>query len=150
MKVLMALINNWDLKDDNNVIISGRTPGELDYAISDLGASFGKTGSGALWRLKRSRNNPQDYAKSKFINGVKGNYVDFTFSGVNSKMLSEITIADARWLGQLLGRLSDEQISDAFRAGNYTPDEVRQLTAAVRGRINELINLPGAQSSSAR
>ena len=142
LKVLMALINNWDLKDDNNVIFSGVAPGEVHYALSDLGATFGKTGSGALWKLKRSRNNPEDYAKSKFINGVKDGRVDLTFSGVNAEMMDNITVADARWLGQLLARLSDKQLNDAFRAANYTPAEITMLTQAVRARINELARLP--------
>ncbi len=147
LKVLMALINNWDLKDENNVIISGATPDEVSYAISDLGATFGKTGSGALWRLKRSRNKPEDYLKSKFINGVKDGRVEFTFSGVNNQMFDSITVADARWLGNLLARLSDQQLTDAFRAANYTPRQVSALTEAVRGRINELVNLPGGDAS---
>ncbi|HEX6622801.1 MAG TPA: hypothetical protein VF064_03760 [Pyrinomonadaceae bacterium] len=142
LKLLMALINNWDLKDDNNVIISGAAPGEVHYAISDLGATFGKTGSGALWKLKRSRNNPEDYAKSKFINGVKDGRVDLTFSGVNAEMMDNITVADARWLGQLLARLSDKQLGDVFRAANYTPAEITMLTQAARARINELARLP--------
>ena len=43
LKILMALINNWDLKDSNNVIlkIRGDNGDELRYAISDLGATFG-------------------------------------------------------------------------------------------------------------
>src|SRR5215213_1375469 len=45
--VLMALVNNWDLKDDNNKVIYSPGEGgegELRYVISDLGATFGKTG----------------------------------------------------------------------------------------------------------
>ena len=149
LKVMMALINNWDLKDDNNLLLTtSDAPGQVLYAISDLGATFGKTGSGALWRLKRSRNNPADYAKSKFLNGVKDGRVDFTFSGVNSEMMDDITVADARWIGGLLARLSDKQLNDAFRAANYTPAEINMLTQAVRGRINDLTRLPGAEASS--
>jgi len=65
LKVLMALINNWDLKDENNVRLyeqrrGGR--GEINFAISDLGATFGKEGGGPafFWRITRSRNNPED------------------------------------------------------------------------------------------
>src|SRR2546430_167072 len=74
LKVLMALLNNWDLKDSNNVMLyaPGRRSGELRYVISDLGATFGKEGSGPgfLWRITRSRNEPEDYAGSKFIDKV--------------------------------------------------------------------------------
>ena len=49
--------------------------------------------------------------------------------------------ADARWLGGLLGRLSDKQIRDAFQAAGYGPDEVESFTQELRQRIAELNNL---------
>ena len=144
LKVLMVFLNNWDTKDDNNVIFHVRRPGadELQYAISDLGATLGKTGSGRLWQLKRSRNHPQDYAEAKFVKEVKQGYVKFHYAGVNPGMLKKVTVADARWLGGWLARLSERQIGDAFRAANYTPEEVRIFTGAVRARIAELNTLP--------
>jgi hypothetical protein len=142
LKVLMALINNWDLKDENNVIL--QEGGELHYAISDLGATFGKAGGGGpLWKLTRSRNNPEDYSDSgNLIKEVKGNYVDIKYVGINSDLLDKIRVEDARWIGTVLARLSDEQLADAFRAANYTPTETRLLVETVRARINELVNLP--------
>jgi hypothetical protein len=141
--VLMALLNNWDLKDDNNKIIyvagADGAPGELHYILSDLGATFGKTGG----FLSRSRNDPEDYAKSKFIEGVEGGRVKFAYSGKNSELFKNITVAEAKWVGDLLSRLSDEQLTDAFRAGNFTQEEVQLLVPAVRARINQLVNLPG-------
>jgi hypothetical protein len=144
LKVLMVFLNNWDTKDENNVIFQVKQRGtdELQYVISDLGATLGKTGGGALWRLKRSRNDPEDYAESKFIDKVENGYVRFHYAGVSSHLLDNITVADARWLGAWLARLSERQIGDAFRAANYTPAEVRLLTGAVRARIKELNSLP--------
>ncbi|MFN2493677.1 MAG: hypothetical protein ABR501_12430 [Pyrinomonadaceae bacterium] len=138
--VLMSLMDNWDLKDDNNRIIlvpgaDGRL--ERQYIISDLGATFGKTGG----FISRSRNKPKDFAKAKFVEGVDGNRVRFAYSGKNSGLFSNITIEEARRVGNLLSRLSDKQIGDAFRAANYAPEEVELLTSAVRGRINQLVNL---------
>lgn len=140
MIALMSLMNNWDLKDDNNKIVfvpDGPSGPELRYILSDLGATFGKTGG----FLSRSRNKPEDYAKSKFIEGVEGGRVRFSYSGKNSGLFSSITVEQARWLGSWLARLSDKQIGDAFRAANYTPDEVQLLTTAVRARIDQLVNL---------
>ena len=140
--VLMGLLNNWDLKDDNNkIIFVPDAPGgpELRYILSDLGATFGKTGG----FLSRSRNKPEDYVKSKFIEGVEGGRVRFAYSGKNSGLFSNITVENARWIGSLLARLSDKQLSDAFRAANYTPEEVQMLTTATRARINQLVNLGG-------
>jgi hypothetical protein len=145
--VLMGLINNWDIKDSNNVIFyvpnGGSGVAESQYAISDLGATFGRTGNVPFfWRITRSRNNPKDYARARFIDKAKGNRVAFRYGGKNRGLFKNITIEDAKWIGDLLSRLSDRQIADAFRAANYNPGEVRVLTEAVRRRINELINLP--------
>lgn len=157
LKVLMALMENWDLKDDNNKIIVVRNGGrnELHYIVSDLGTTFGKTGGqngpvAFFKKVKGSRNEPEDYINDKFINGVEGNVVRLDYDGKNGDMMRDITVDDARWIGGWLARLSDKQIQDAFRAANYTPDQVRMLSNAVRKRINELVNLqPGSAVSKA-
>ncbi len=154
--VMMAFLNNWDIKDSNNVVLyvpdeSGRSVAESRYAISDLGATFGKTGRlPFFWRFTRSRNNPKDYAKSRFIDKVKGERVAFRYGGKNRGLFKGISVGQAKWLGKLLQRLSDRQIGDAFRAANYSPAEVRMLTDAVRRRIYELIELPGPSLASIR
>ncbi|HEX8127869.1 MAG TPA: hypothetical protein VF527_02130 [Pyrinomonadaceae bacterium] len=145
LKVLMVLLNNWDTKDENNVLLavpSGNGT-ELRYAISDLGATLGDTGKWPLlWRFTRSRNDPRGFRGDKLIDEIKEDgRVDFEFSGKKRGMFNDITVEQAQWIGQLLSRLSDRQIADAFRAANYRPAEVRTLSRAVRARINELANL---------
>jgi hypothetical protein len=142
--VLMALLNNWDLKDTNNKIIQVEGRNELRYVVSDLGATFGKTGElPVFWRITRSRNDPGDYAGSDFIDEVKRGRVNFNYGGKKQELFDDISVEEARWLGSWLARLSDRQIADAFRAANYAPEEVRTLTRAVRGRINQLAGLRG-------
>jgi hypothetical protein len=147
LKTMMVLIGNWDLKDSNNRIVRVRNDQtgehELRYVVSDLGATLGKTG----WIITRSRNEPTDFAKAKFVDAVKNNRVDFHYSGKRKDVVHDITIDQAKWIGKLLSRLSDEQISDAFRAANYGPAEVEMLASAVRGRINELVALPQTHST---
>ena len=148
LKVLMALMENWDLKDENNrilVVENGNRP-ELHYIVSDLGTTFGKTGGqkspmAFLRSIKGSRNEPDDYVNDEFVDGVEGNLVKLNYSGKNQSLMRDISTADARWIGGWLARLSDRQIQDAFRAANYTPDQVRLLSGAVRKRINQLVNL---------
>jgi hypothetical protein len=146
LKIMMVLINNWDMKDDNNAILAtkGVTDSERRYIISDLGATFGKTGG----LISRSRNKPEDYVKAEFVKGVKGNVIDFSYGGKNQKLFENLTVADAKWLASWLSRLSDEQIKDAFRAANYTPEEVGMLTGAVRARINALTSLPSMSAAN--
>jgi hypothetical protein len=140
MVVLMSLLNNWDLKDANNRIlyVPGAEGGpELHYIISDLGATFGKTGG----FLSHNRNAPEDFVKSKFVEGVSGNRVRFAFGGKNVGLFKNITVEQTKWIASWLSRLSDEQISDAFRAANYSPEDVAVLSHAVRARINQLAAL---------
>lgn len=148
LAVMMALLNNWDLKDENNMVISVKGAGgesELQYIISDLGATFGKTGGG----ITHSRNEPENYAKSKFIDGVQGNRLRFAYSGKSQFLFDSITVEDARWIAGLLARLTDQQIGDAFRAADFKPDEQQVLASAVRARISELVRLTGATTTTA-
>jgi hypothetical protein len=139
---MMALINNWDLKDSNNVIIKSRGSNKLYYVISDLGATFGHASTTPIfWRITRSRNNPANYAKSNFFEKVKGNRVVLHFGGKNRGIMKDLTVQDAQWIASLLSQLSDNQIRDAFRAANYSPSQINLLASEVRERTNELLSL---------
>lgn len=140
--VMMALLNNWDLKTSNNVVLQVTKPDgatELDYVISDVGATFGKTGG----PISHSRNEPEKYVKTKFVEGTNGDRVKFAFSGKGAGLMDAVTVADAKWMGGLLSQLSDKQLEDAFRAADFTPEETQMLVAQVKERINQLVNLPG-------
>ena len=141
LKILMVMLNNWDMKDDNNEILAprGDTSGdaELRYIISDLGATFGKTGG----FLSRSRNKPSDYVKAVFIKKVNGDKIEFNYSGKNQKLFEGLTVADARWLSTLLKRLNDDQIKDAFRSANYSTEEIDLLAGEFKERIAALAKL---------
>jgi hypothetical protein len=139
LMLMMAFLNNWDMKSANNVLID--TGSETQYVISDLGVSFGKTGSNGwplFWRFGRSRNNPGDYARARFVQGVKDNRVRVQFNGKNRSRMKSFTVDDARWLSDRLSQLSDLQIRDAFRAANYSPREIDVLAGAVKSRILQL------------
>ena len=141
LKVMMALINNWDIKDSNNkiLLVRGQGGNELRYVISDLGATFGKSGSTPIiWRLTRSRNKPVDYAKAEFVDTVVDNHVYFHYGGKRNDLFNDITVPDATWIGGLLSQLSTRQLRDAFRAANYSPSEINLLVNEVRSRVNEL------------
>ena len=149
LRVLMALLNNWDLKTINNAIYL--VDGEQRYLVSDPGTAFGKTGNS----ISRSKSDLKGYEESKFIEKETPVEVDFVMHSrpflptiVNlpnyqkrSKMedvTKHIPRADAKWLGHLLGQLSEEQIRDCFRAAGYTPDEVKGYSQEVEKRIAEL------------
>ncbi|MBI3649477.1 MAG: hypothetical protein HY231_00325 [Acidobacteria bacterium] len=152
LKVLMALLNNWDLKDENNEIArpSKKSGGDKNmhiYYVSDLGATFGATGSlfrkipGFANAPAGSKGEPNDYARQAFITGVNHGQVVFNYKGKNRKALDGVSVENARWMGNLLSRLSDKQLNDAFRAAGFAPSEVEIYVRALRKRINDLKNL---------
>ena len=153
LKVMMAFINNWDIKDSNNEILQVRTDrgNELQYVISDLGATFGQSGSTPIvWRFTRSRNNPKKYADAEFVDVLVDNNVYFHYGGKRGSLFGDITVGDAQWIGGLLSQLSTNQIRDAFRAANYTPAEVELLTNEVKERTNEIVRLRSDQRMGKR
>ena len=154
LRVMMALINNWDLKADNNSVYDEGGAGRC-YVVSDLGGSLGRTGSSA----SRSKGVMKDYVQTKFVKKVTPDDVDFVmhsrpffllyifshnYYGLRTRIENvtrHIPIADARWLGNLLGRYSTGQIGDCFRAAGYSPAEVEGYTRVVMQRIDALKKL---------
>jgi hypothetical protein len=158
---MMALINNWDLKDVNNAIYedqraeAGGSPARI-YMISDLGASFGTTG--LSWTQRKSKGNLASYVHSSFITKVTPHYVNFTtpsrpalilvanpykfFSRLGLRWIGrQVPREDVGWMGRLLARLSPVQIRDAFRAAGYSPQEVDGFAKVVEAGIAELTHL---------
>jgi hypothetical protein len=153
LRVMVALINNWDLKEINNAVYD-KGGAEGLYVIADLGASFGRTGN----NFSRSRGVMKDYAETKFIKKVTPEYVDFVmhsrpfflsifyfsnyiFRTRMESVAKHVPIADARWLGDRLGQLSPEQIRDCFRAAGFSPAEVEGYAGVVMQRIEALKKL---------
>jgi hypothetical protein len=151
LRVLMAVINNWDLKDSNNAIYDQY--GQHIYQVTDLGSSFGTTG--ALLVKNKAKGNLRAFLHSKFITKVRPERVSFATPGLPSfpYLLApwdyiirarlhwigrDISRADAEWAGELLGQLSSKQIQDAFRAAGYSQSEVDGFTEIVRKRAAEL------------
>ena len=139
LKMMMVFLNNWDVLDLQNKVL--HADGELHYIVSDLGSTFGKLGNNNLpvvYRIGRSTGNPEDYMKTKFIDGVENKVVDVAYRGKNRDLFAGFSTENAAWLAGLLGRLSDKQIRDAFRAARYSPDEIELFTSGVKNRISEL------------
>jgi hypothetical protein len=159
LRVMMAVISNWDLKDENNAIRDRYFKtggGEREYLVSDLGASFGSTGRGLTH--EGSKGNLPAYTDSKLISHVGQNHVDFNvptrpafllvfdepefITRLNLRWIGkEIPIEDARRVARILAQLSHNQIRDAFRAGGYQGAELDGFTADFEQRIAELKNL---------
>ncbi|MCI0387997.1 MAG: hypothetical protein MOB07_04420 [Acidobacteria bacterium] len=154
LKVLMALLKNWDLKTSNNEIVRHEKTGQTIYYIADLGASFGRTGS---WLNKvpifadmppdkaggkHGKGDPEAFTEEDFIEKVRNGEVIFHFERSRGRsVLKGVSVTNARWMGSLLGRLSNKQLTDAFRAGGFNQDEVAVFVRTMRTRINQLQKL---------
>jgi hypothetical protein len=153
LKVLMALVNNWDLKDINNDVKTDSANGRR-YVVADLGSTFGRTGN----TLRRSKSNLRDYESTHFIQKITPEYVDFHMSSRPffltvfdlpyyisrtrmQRVVKHIPRTHARWIGDILGQLSGEQIRDCFRSAGYTTPEVDGFARIVEQRIAELKRL---------
>jgi hypothetical protein len=55
--------------------------------------------------------------------------------------MSGVAIENAQWMGNLLARLSDKQLSDAFRAGGFDEKETATYIRTIRDRIKRLQGL---------
>ena len=138
--VAMMMINSWDLKSSNNKVyeIAEPTSGpRTRYVVRDLGASLGSNEQSkwARWLGLRtaqgSKNDLAGFLESGFIEDVRHNWVTFEYSGPNKPLVSAITPADVRWTATLMSRLSDRQWQDAFRAGDYPPEDATRFIAQV-------------------
>jgi hypothetical protein len=150
LRVLMALVENWDLITRNNSIYD--VDGQRRFLISDLGASLGKSGN----ELTRSKGEMKAFANTKFIDKTTADTVDFAIHARplpftvlfmphyyldladGQQVYKNIPRADARWIGQKLALLSESQIRDCFRAAGYSPEDVDGYTRAIQKRIADL------------
>ncbi len=160
LKTLMALIHNVDLSELNNKIVrpkklkDGGAEKSVHY-VNDLGASLGSTGAWftSLPLLTKARSeskgDPEDYVKNGFIAGVKDGEVKFKVKRRQAeKILSGVKVEHAQWMGNLLARLSEKQLIDAFRAGGFTDSEVNIYVVEIRSRIAQLQKLDLGASSA--
>lgn len=160
LRVMMALVNSWDLKDENNAVYEDKKSGRQLFLVSDTGSSFGRTG--LHFTNGPSKDNLKAYVSSKFIVRTTETTVDFATPTPSWSLLAEtlglatkqflrrqrmlwigrnIPRQDAKWIGGLLGQLSHQQLVDAFRAGNYPPEQVEQFVRVIEARIKALNSL---------
>jgi len=157
---MMAVMNNWDLKNVNNSVYSDKANDRQIFLVNDIGASFGT--NGLSWTRARSKGNIESFKGSKFITHSTDTEVDFAtpkaptgvliasvgFTAKDFAMRSglawignNVPRADAKWMGSLLGQLSHQQLADAFRAGNFPADQIEAYVEIVESRIAELQKL---------
>jgi len=149
LRVLMALINNWDLKSTNNAIYD--VDGEQRYVVADLGGTFGRTGSS----FTRSKGEIDHFTQGKFIKRVSGKGVDFHLASrpffltavywpyyqgraEMEDVAEDIPLPHVEWIQFYLNQLSRQQLESIFRAAGYSAEERSAFVAAIQRRIGEM------------
>ena len=140
------LLSNWDFKTSNNrIYVSKGADGEVRrYVVQDLGASFGKP------RLARSnkllalvpgrvgtRNDIDDFEDTKLIREIKGAEVTLDYRGPRGEILETMNVADVIWATELMNRLQDAQLDDAFKAAEYDTAIRARYVSKIRAKIRE-------------
>ncbi len=157
LRVMMAVLNSWDLKDVNNAVYTDKKTGHQIFLVSDIGATFA-TNSLETSRAQ-DKGNVKNYVDSKFITKTTATTVDFGTPGAPTGVLvksaglmskdyfrrrgfewigNNIPREDARWIGDMLGQLTHQQLVDAFRAGNFPPESIEQYVSVLHDRIAQL------------
>jgi hypothetical protein len=134
--VTLLMFDGSDLKNSNNSLYELKTEREGAtrwFVVRDIGTALGETA-----KLDPQRNNPDIFERHAFITGVKNGYVEFSYHGWHQELVKDrITVADVKWTCNLLARLRDEQWSDAFRAGGYTPEVASRFIRSLKAKIEQ-------------
>ena len=157
LRVMMAVMNNWDLKDVNNAVYNDRKHDRQIFLVSDIGATFASNDEHV--HHDTDKGNLASYEHSKFITKETEEQVSFATPMLPAGLVlrrgpvlfgeavrregvdwigRDIPRADARWMGSLLAQLTHQQLEDAFRAGDFPDDQREAFVKIVEDRIAAL------------
>ena len=131
--VILMMFNSSDLRNANNTLYEYRSMEGREhwYVVRDLGGSLGSTG-----RFAPRKNDPDAFEQHPFITGVRDGFIQFHYRGWHHELVRDrISAADVAWACDLLGRLSDRQWQDAFRAGGYEPDVAERFIRVLHHKL---------------
>ena len=133
--VLLTMFNSTDLKNSNNSIYERRDGDLVEqwYLSRDIGAALGDTNG-----IAPRKGHIETFEQTPYILGVQNGHVQFAYSGWYKKLtLDRITPEEVVWASDLLGRLSDQQFADAFRAAGYEPALADRFIKKIREKIEQ-------------
>jgi hypothetical protein len=71
------------------------------------------------------------------IRDIKGAEVTLDYRGAAGEILETMNVADVIWACELMNRLQDAQLDDAFEAAAYEPSTRARFITKIRGKIRE-------------
>jgi hypothetical protein len=143
--VLAAWLGWWDSRYENTRVRLVKTSRgrELRRFFTDLGGGLGL----AAGTFRHSSEEPNDF-KWSFTCGRAAHRIGketwhFEITGfepiTETTAFKEITLDDARWMGRLIGQLTEEQIISALIAAGFGSAEVRIYTEKLIARRDQLV-----------
>jgi len=133
--VLLVMFNSTDLKNTNNSIYEHRNGDLVEqwFVARDIGSALGD------WNpLAPRKSHPPSFEKTPYILGVEGGHVQLAYNGWYKNLTRDrIAVEDVVWASELLGRLSEKQWQDAFRAGGYRPEVANRFIKKLKEKIGQ-------------
>jgi hypothetical protein len=133
--VMLMMFNSTDLKNTNNSLYEFRNGDLVEqwYVARDIGSALGD-----LNPISPRKNHPDSFETVPFLLGTQNGHVQFYYSSWYKNLVRDrITPEEVAWASNLLGRLSDKQWQDAFRAGGFQPDAANRFIARIKAKIEE-------------
>lgn len=133
--VLLMMFNSTDIKNSNNTLYEHKNGDLVEqwYVARDIGSALGDANP-----VAPRKNHPESFERMPFILGVSSGKVDFAYAGWYKNLIRDrITPDEVAWASELLGRLSDKQWADAFRAGGTDPDDANRFITRLKEKINQ-------------
>jgi hypothetical protein len=143
--LLAAWLGWFDSRFDNTrlKIVQDGQGTELKHYFADLGGCLGKSDGWFGWRDEDVESFPWCFTRPEVRQGRGRMTIPFRI--VNHRPVEatpafrEMTIDDARWMGRLIGQLTEEQVLDALAASGFAEEKRHCYAGKLRQRRNTMI-----------
>ena len=133
--VLLMMFNSTDIKNSNNTLYEHKNGDLVEqwYLAGDVGSALGDLNPMAPRKV-----HPETFETTPFLLGVNNGKVEFAYASWYKNLVRDrITPDEVAWACELLGRLSDKQWADAFRAGGFDPDDANRFITKLKEKIDQ-------------
>jgi hypothetical protein len=153
--VAQLVLNNWDMKTNNNRIYEATDPAATprrQFMVRDVGSSLGHSKQFRFFAMlgtrgrQGSKNNVADFEQQGFIQSVDGNKVVFDYRGMNQPLVDTVTVADVVWACEQLAKIPDGHWQAAFKAGGYPQADADRYITKIKAKMAQGLALRNAST----
>lgn len=153
--VAQLVLNNWDLKTNNNRIYEATDPAATprrQFIVRDVGSSLGQSRQFRLFAMlgtrgmQGSKNDLAGFEQQGFIESFAGNKVVFDYRGRNQALVDTVTVPDVIWACEQLAKIPDGQWQVAFKAGGYPQADADRYITKIKAKIAQGVALRDAST----